>query len=572
MLFLLALRDVAEDNNIKIQIEKRYLKNENVSDDSEYKIKLKQVETDWQVYCDLILGKTITDKEKLSAIYQNYIFFCQKIKQLREELWNLDEMITYGLAKFSVVTVELEPEKNSWENPQEIFESMNSLGKPLTLADLVRNYLLLGKDPDKQNHLYKNYWMHIEEKLSGHVSSFIRDYMQLVSGRAYKQATEHNYKELYADFKDQFTNKSTEELLTDLCEYSDYYACIINTDENSTGYTNIDKKLEDIMVVGVSTAYSFIMGLYKSWKSNRIVTNDFAEILDALIIYFLRRRLSSLTSGENKAIPALVKKIPDIEYSTLRKKKMFEILAKQENSLRLPNDAEVERQTMALNFYNFRLCKFVLSLIEEMLTKSRPDMSDPNLQIEHIMPQKMSNDWNIELGPDAQNVHDKYVNNIGNLTLIRHNQELGNKKFADKKETYDSKSGLQIAREEITNRTKWNKASIENRTKWIIGYMLSSVIPIPDDMRKTNNFDSTRKKGLSFVELQLIGQTINYVKDISIVVTVVNDTEVEFEGRKWKLSPLTCEIEKRRGTVNASGAYQGAQYWEYDGIILADIM
>ena len=91
-------------------------------------------------------------------------------------------------------------------------------------------------------------------------------------------------------------------------------------------------------------------------------------------------------------------------------------------------------------------------------------------------------------------------------------------------------------------------------------------------MKRVNNFSTNKNRGLSFIELQLIGEQIAYIKDPSIKAKVVSDTEVEFEGQIWKLSPLTRELEKRRGTVTLSGAYQGAQHWEYEGIRLADIM
>ena len=106
----------------------------------------------------------------------------------------------------------------------------------------------------------------------------------------------------------------------------------------------------------------------------------------------------------------------------------------------------------------------------------------------------------------------------------------------------------------------------------MIDFLLSEVMEIPDGMRKVNNFLQKEGKGLHFQELQLIGLDINYVDDPSIRAHVISDKEVEFEGKKWKLSPLTREIESRRGKVRPSGAYQGARHWEYDGIKLSEII
>lgn len=573
MLFLIALRDTITDNTVADSIESDFLKNKKVADNSEYKIKLKQVESDWAIYCDIILQNEIPEKKKLSAVYRNYAYFCRELTRLKEtNNLNLTDLINLGLMKFSVVTIELEPIRNKWENPQEIFESMNSLGKPLSLADLVRNYLLLGKTPTKQNTLYKKYWMQIEEQLPNQTSNFIRDYMQLKGNKSFKQATEKNYKELYANFKELFKNTEIEVLLSELSEYSFIYSCIVlGTD---CGSKEINHQIADIKTIGATTTYSFIMELIHRWKQKKFTDKDLSDILDVLIIYLIRRRIVSLTMAENKVFPTLISKIDDVEKALDKKNSTFDIFAKQENSLRLPNDVEMKRIMQSMNFYNFRLAKFLFSLVEEKITKARPNKNDSNLQVEHIMPQTLdkAGKWQIDLGADYENIHQEYINNIGNLTLIRQNQELGNKSFSAKKVIYENNAGLQIAKTKITDQAYWNKESIINRQNWIIDYILSNILPIPDKMRRINNFVISGGKRLSFLELQIIGQNINYISDKSIVAKIIDDKKVEYEGTEWFLTTLTREIETRKGTVNASGAYQGAQYWEYDGVKLADIM
>lgn len=571
MLFLVAIRDVVEDDNSKRFIDNKYLKNNSVTDDTEYKIKLKQVETDWEAYRNIILNLNLTDENKKSAVYLNYSYFLSELNKLKkEDEIDLIDMISYGLAKFSIVTIELQPTQNKWENPQEVFESMNSLGKPLSLADLVRNYLLLGKEPDVQDNLYKDYWLHIEKQLPEEVSNFIRDFMQLRAGKALKKATTNNYKELYADFKYLFEDLDTEVLLNDLNRYSNYYSYIVLG--KPSGSSKIDHRFRDLRTIGVTIVYSFLLGLLNNWKEEKLNEKDIVDILDSLIVYFMRRRILKLTQGENKNFPPLVKEIDRLANSVDKKHSMFEILASQENSLRLPNDIEMTSELNVMNFYNFNQAKFILSLVEEKITKSRPDKNDKTLQIEHIMPQTLNSTWEEELGDDFEIIHQEYLNNIGNLTLIRHNQELGNKSFADKKKIYNNNAGLQIAKNNIVNRSKWNKNSIQNRSKWMIEFILDEVLIIPDEMRRKNNFLQKTSRRLSFQELGLIGHKINYISDKSIVVEVVEDKKVEFEGKKWNLSPLTREIETRKGTVNSSGSYQGAQYWEFEGMKLSEII
>ena len=570
MLFLVALRDIIEDQNLKEFIDSKYLKNNSVSGDGEYKIKLKQVETDWEAYRKIILSEELKDKEKDSAVYRNYKFFLNKLTGLKDSGIVLSDLIDKGINKFSVITIELQPQKNEWENPQEIFESMNSLGKPLSLADLVRNYLLLGLSAETQTELYNKYWLPMEKTIPKRVSDFIRDYMQGQVKRPYPKATDSNYKELYSTFKKIFDQCDPQSILKDLSEYAQIYAYIIF--DISTGNNKIDYELSDLRRINVSTAYSFLLMLMRSWEQKKFTDQEIVDILDAFRIYCLRRRIIGITNAENKVFPTLANKIPDLISAEDKKLKMFDILASQENYLRVPNDIEISRFLQTMNFYNFRYCKFFLSMIEEKLTKSRPDLSDPNLQIEHIMPQKLNEVWEKALGEDHESIHQELVHTIGNLTLIRHNQELGQKPFKDKKVIYENNAGLQIARTDITNRDKWDAASIKDRTRWITEYLLQSVFPIPDNMRKTNNFSLKEGRGLSFQELQLIGCDIDFIDDPSITARVVSDKEVEFEGKKWRLSPLTREIYTRKGKVNASRSYNGSYHWEFEGIRLDDII
>ena len=570
MLFLVALRDILGDDSLGPFIDSKYLKNNNVKGDVEYKVKLKQVETDWEAYKNIILSNELSPKEKSAAVYRNYSFFHNKLSDLQEKGIDLSAIVEKGLNKFSVITIQLEPDKNEWENPQEIFESMNSLGKPLSLADLVRNYLLLGLDADKQSELYNNYWLHIEKVIPGKVSDFIRDYMQAYDKRSYLKASENNYKDLYGYFKGLFSEHDPEELLKELSEHATIYSWLLP--DGSSGNKDVDYQLQDFSRIKLTTAYSFFLVLLKAWKDGSFTSAEIVDILDAIRIYSFRRRILGITNAENKNYPGLAKYVPDLIKAKDKRFKMFEILAKQESNMRLPNDIELSRFMVTMNFANFGYSKFFLALVEEKLTKSRPDLSDQILQLEHIMPQTLTDEWRNDLGENADEIHQELLNTVGNLTLIRHNQELSNKSFEEKKAVYTDKAGLQIAKTKITDCSVWNKDTIQKRAEWIIPFLLQEVLPIPDSMRKVNNFKPKEGRALSFMDLQLIGLDIQYCDDPTIVAHVVSNKEVEFEGKKWRLSPLTKEIETRKGKVRPSGSYNGAYHWEFDGIRLADIL
>ena len=570
MLFLMAYRDIMDDDYARRDIQEDYIINRRRSDDLQYKIKLKQVESDSPIYEKLVREQELNVQEKKSNIYKNYAFFKSNLEKIKAEETDFFRNIVHsGLKNFTIITLKLEPRKNKGENPQEIFESMNSIGKPLSLADLVRNYLLLGLSINKQEELYNKYWLNIEKNLHGEISNFIRDYMQMVRCTDFKKASEANHKELYANFKSVFGNENAETILSNLSSYSVIYAYIVF--EETTGNKKVDKAIANIRATKATTCFSFVLDLLSRWKNGEFSDDEIVEILDVIFVFLLRRRIISLTGPENKTFPRLSEKVQSLLDAENKKEKMLNIFSEGEYNFRMPNDVEVKRTLKEMNFFNFVYGKFILSLVEEKLTNSRPDLKDKNLQVEHIMPQTLTREWEKYLGKDFNDIYNNYLNNIGNLTLIRHNQKLSNKAFDYKKSVYENNAGLQIAKTKITDVDKWGEKSIIDRRDWIVDYIVDEVISLPEDLKKKNNY-SVRGKGLSFNDLQLIGEEITFIKDNSIKAKVVGDKEVEFEGKKWRLSPLTRELFTRMNMVNKSGAYQGSNYWEFDGMKLADII
>lgn len=580
MLFLAALRDTIFDADQKQNIDDNWLRNPKAAKtDSEYKIKLKQVEADAKTYSKIILGEEFDTRDKASACCLNYLFFRDQIASFVESGGEPMLLLDEALAKFSVILVELEPKKNAWERPQEIFESMNSIGKPLSLSDLVRNRLLLGFDARKQEELYRKYWLSMEETLPKMTSAFIRDYMQMTERHYYPVASDANHKRLYGQFKGIYT-MAPDKLLERLSQYAGIYA-MVALRGRPTGNAKIDLHLDDFRRLEMTTARPFLMALLWEWKKRGFSDKDMDDMLGAFKIYGLRRRLIvGLTSAENKNFPQYVAFIPELKKAKNKKDRLFDLLSIRESTARLPNDRELtaELKNMA-NFYSVKQSRFYLALIEESLTKMRPNLSDGITQVEHIMPQTPTKAWKEEFGGDDSK-YAQYVNSIGNLTLIRHNSELGNKPFAEKKKIYSENESLQIARSRIIDKDRWNVSAIEERTDWIVKYLLDKVLPIPDKMRTANNFvvkeqsnsKGTRKPGLSFDALDLIGKEIVFKYDASITARVVDDNHAEFEGRVMLMSPLTKLVMERLGKANKSGAYQGAQYWKYEGTLLAEMM
>ena len=567
MLFLLAVRDKIQDINKKELINKSFLVNTNVSsEDQSKKIKLKQVEADWEAYKSVVNGKINNDYLN-SAIIKNYNYFKQQVSKKTDEELNI--LIDNGLRSFTLVALELEP-NNPGENPQEIFESMNSLGKPLSLADLVRNYMLLFMQPAEQEANYNRYWLVIEKNLPGAISAYIRDFMQLHEKRALPVASETNYKKLYAEFKSLYGNRlSSTNVLEAMANYSEIYSWILGL--KPVNNKRIDCILEDLRKVKVTTANSFLLSLLISWQEGKFSDSDIADILWCFETYILRRRLLLLTQAENKAFPVLTDEIDFLISCSDKKQAMFGILSNKEYRLRLPNDVEITKYLESANLSKFQNTKFYLSLIEEKITKNRPVL-DEKIQLEHILPQTLNDDWKNDLGENFEQIHQNNVDVLGNLTLIRHNQELGNKKFSLKKEFYKNKAGLQIAQNFIIDNDFWNGETIQNRTKELSSYLVREVLPIPEQMRTSNNYNSKEYKGVHFEALDLIGKNIYYLEDPSVEAKVVSDNEVEYDNKKYRLTPVTRLVKNIKGTANTSGAYQGAKYWGYKGESIYSLM
>lgn len=579
MLFITAVRDLLSEKDIESRdyssVQELY---DEYNDSFLFNLKrgtseprLVQIEKDKDVYLQIICGDSVKNQD--SNLYKNYQYF--KIKLLDYISKNPDKslanLVENGLAGFQIVAIELDPERNSWENPQDIFESMNSLGKPLSLGDLVRNYLLIGKSIQEQEEMYNRYWVKVEEALPDTISDFIRDYMQMTAQRDFKKSTDSNTKELYREFKKLFEGADTTTLMKNFVEAADVYASILNPIDKPTSSPKINRLLTDFHYIKTTTARSLLLESLLMWKRGEISEASLAEVLDVCRIFLLRRRTVKLTNAENKALPQMAYKLRDFFNAPDPRKATFEYLKNNPSRMRMPSDKEIEEVLKTDNFYSLGISKLLLVLMEEKLTKYYIPLDDKNLQKEHILPQTPNAAWKKELGPDADRIHNELTDNIGNITLIRHNQELGNKPFDVKKETFKEKSGLQIARTEIIEHDHWGEKEILERRDWMIQFLLDQVMPVPKDLTFVDKSHSTRRTGIDFERLGLIGKEIESTYVPGLKVKVVDEKNVEYKGKKWSLTGLVRELKTERGERNPSGTYAGPRYWVYNGIPLYEL-
>lgn len=508
LIFLIALRDSETDPVKQDFITQNYLTN-NTSTFQD-KIKLKQVTKDWEAYRALV-NKSQPKPGVIASAYELLKRLINEKKRINPEIDFEHYIIAIQRVNVAVIFLDERPFKG--EDPQIIFETLNSLGKPLTLSDLVRNFVLLNMESKHQSEIYEKIWHpKIEEVLNENTSKFFRDYLQYKTNSSLKVVSDNNTKELYQQFKEfveqNFDNHNN--FINDIIRYVKCYKWIITevvADEISTDKFN-DKKIKELIRnifhdIKAEAFKPFVLGLleYHQYSINNVRLSDEILIssLETIRTFLIRRRILGLTQGENINIVTLSKRIEEIAKGGIS---MLSLLVNLFYRLRLPNDTEMKNELTTMNFYDGlkKYSKFILGKIEEHNTKVAVDFRNPKITIEHIMPQKLEESWKVELGEKYQEVHKTYLHNIGNLILTEFNSEIGNKPFEEKKKKLAT-SSLNY-RLDIVNRNSWNEQSIMEHQANMINSFLAT-FPLPDEYKEKANWNTQSKENTSFSPLDI---------------------------------------------------------------------
>lgn len=506
LLFLIALRDLQDDETVKKHIQDNYLTNSSSS--FQDKIKLKQVTKDWDSYRALVNGSTANN----SIIKNGYDDFKRLILDTQKRRPEIKaEHYIKALDRMNVAIIFLDERPYKGEDPQIIFETLNSLGKPLSLSDLIRNYVLLNMKSDEQTDIYENTWYpKIESILKEFTSDFFRDFLQYKMAESIKAVSDNNTKEIYQVFKDfvdaNYKNNHAD-FVEDIVSYVPFYKWIIF--EEYTDIISKEKKndseikelLRNIFHDIKSEAFKpFVMGLLSMHQKIGSNYGDSMLISDLRIIrtYLIRRRISKLTQGENKGIVLLCEKSMLLDITEVRKS-LVEILSNQFYKLRFPNDEEIKSVLSNINFYEDvkQYGKFILGKIEENNSKVSVDFRDSKITIEHIMPQTLTDSWRNELGNNFEEIHKKYIHNIGNLILTEFNSEIGNKTFSEKKQKL-TESSLHY-RLDILNCSQWNENSILQHQNKMINDFLGT-FSLPEEYQNRSNWNTA--ENINMIEMQ----------------------------------------------------------------------
>ena len=476
----------ATDAKLVEKIFKRYLVDEYQED--ERKVKLKPIKKDMQAF-DALLYKPKDQYIKESYVTRNYDFFYDKITRAG---LTLDELFD-TIKKLEVINIRLDED----DDPQLIFESLNSTGLDLSEADKIRNYLLMSLAPAEQDDLYTRFWNPIEE-FAKDPSSFVRDYLTMKQGKIGRIDKIHSIFKEYAET----ANIDRATLLEDLHHYAKIYNQV---DKAKVGTDKLNRKLNQLRTLDSNVAYPFFMAFFDYALKTGLAETEIHQVLDVIEAYWARRIICNLPSNAlNKVFATLHRDVlnhvntssDDTTPSYIDVLKY--VLLKKGQSSVFPSDEEVKSDFKTRQVYkmpvNARM--FILERMENQDNNERHDvvqeLTDKNITIEHIMPQTLSDKWKTALGDDWERIHEQYLHTMANLTLTGYNSQYSNLTFIEKR---DMEKGFKDSAFRLNNSVKsceqWTETELKARQKELQNVIMR-LWPMP-----TTSFEPLRREAES---------------------------------------------------------------------------
>jgi len=450
-ILLSALSKAIETNGKTTEMSAEKLKSYyllNDKEEGELRQKLVLTKSDKDTLFKIVDQKELTDKDAL-RLKDNYEFFVEQISKC-------DLKVVYqGVAKLILIDVSLDRER---DNPQLIFESLNSTGLELTQADLVRNYILMGLEKNEQETLYVDYWFPMEKNF-GHAEysdlfdRFMRDYLTIKTGKI------PNIKDVYSAFKAYAQNfENMKDLVEEIFRYSKYFVSFALEREEDVDIIAI---IKDINTLKVDVSYPFLLQTYEDYNQEKVSKEVLLKILKYIESYVFRRAICGIpTNSLNKTFANLYKEIQQEKYL----ESFIAIMLLKDSYRKFPRNKEFKEQLLIKDVYNLRIRNYLLNKLENQDRKERVIVEE--YTIEHIMPQNenLPKEWRQELGENWEDVHDKYLHTIGNLTLTGYNSELSDRPFKEKRNIKGGFADSPIRLNKgIANLENWNEKEIVNR-------------------------------------------------------------------------------------------------------------
>jgi uncharacterized protein with ParB-like and HNH nuclease domain/predicted transport protein len=439
-----------------------YLMNPLEKGERQFKLVLSQTDKDSLI---ATVSQGQRPAEESIRIVNNYKLFEELIAESAQDL----PTVCKGLAKLMMVDIKL---KRGEDNPQLIFESMNSTGKELSQADLIRNYILMGLEHDLQTAMYDQFWRPMEvafgqEAYGTHFDSFMRHYLTVKTGEIPNtNAVYDAFKEHSQTCRDKSMDEDThiKTLVRDIRNYAGYF-CAMALDSE----TDADLKLafQDLRELKVDVAYPLLLELYHDYKANQLSKSDLLSSVRLIESYVFRRAVCAIpTNSMNKTFATF--------YKGLKKDRYFESLQVQFLVLpsyrRFPSDEEFHRDLQTRDLYNFRNRSYWLRRLENHARKPGERVLVNELTIEHIMPQNenLSDKWRKDLGNDWKRIQQTWLHTLGNLTLTAYNSDFSDRTFTEKRDMPGAPDkGLKLSplkmNQGIGVLEKWDESAIKTR-------------------------------------------------------------------------------------------------------------
>ncbi|EXA88132.1 hypothetical protein J508_2474 [Acinetobacter sp. 1289694] len=414
---------IPKDDRLIEKITKKHLVDEYQED--QRKIRLKPIKDDCKAF-DALFGDE-SDFVDGSNVTSNFRYFRDRI--LNENI-DIDDLYD-AISRLQTIDIFLEKD----DDPQLIFESLNSTGLELEEGDKIRNFILMGLSSELQEKYYKAFWNKIEKNTNFKVSDFFKDYLTLKLNRTVV------IKDIYFTFKDYVkkNNDDIEALLQDLLEYSKLYAIILNPIQYQNSFTAVLVRLSQLEFTVI---FPVVLAILKRWNEKNLTDQEVTELLRVTEIFLFRRLIVGLATNALSKIFAtldkdVTKKTQSSQLTSYAEIYKYVLLNKEESS-RFPNDEEFEQALFSRNIYamSSKNKAYLFSFLENEESKEQINVieriKDGTYTIEHIMPQTLSPVWQKELGEKSQQIHEQWLHTLPNLTLTGYNSKYSNRPFKDK--------------------------------------------------------------------------------------------------------------------------------------------
>ncbi|GHQ26813.1 hypothetical protein JP0061_08510 [Helicobacter pylori] len=493
MLLLKAIETKTRDEGIKKEID-------NLLNLSGQRLRLKPIKSDKEAF-DLVMQNRSHELQGVSHIRNNYKFFTKELENYISKGYRIEEI--YGaFLRLKIVAIGLELGK---DDPQVVFESINATGVQLKGLDLIRNYLMMGENSDRQKHLYDTYWVPLENWLGEKdLNDFIKTYLRIYFEDGLKEGEREVYYTLKSHHRENFPN-DIQGLMSDMREYGRIYQIFLDRDHyflergGPQQLANLRLRIKDLVKIKFGVAKPFVLRCTRDFEEGKLDYENFHEILQILISYFVRRSVCGDSTPTTRVLYSLYKQLEENVSADALKR----YLGKSIGQTAFPNDDKIKTAFATRNAPAVNVCKLILLEIEKLSNAEPP--KEENLEVEHFYPKTPTQEWRDMVG-DYFTFEQDYLNNFGNLTLSGQNQRLGNKPYEAKIALMEQHSSLHLNDYFLNNTHSWGIEEVKARSEYLANqfcqvelfkdlpkkYRIREISKTLDDNLTSHNLQSVR--------------------------------------------------------------------------------